>query len=340
MTSLAIQHQYFLSSASRSVSQNSIVRIYKDSANPYFCYQTTNYYFNYQKVEKEWTLRWYTHSQNLTCHLFLLLDALTPHGSFHRCSHLWSPYSWLLWYVANDWFTDWTTYIHWCDYSDLHICSTARLPVTLNLAPCFHHPNWSWYMPWWANDGVFGFHIRIVRSTELDTRSVPSPENATDNTISKWPLKTHLAFPVVAFQNWKPSRIRVVFPVITFQIRTVLSSAPEPKRVPSSENTTDHTQPEWPFITRSMSPVAAFQTRTENPTRQKLPVSHHMKKRPTIRDWNDPWVQAPPPLSRHSKSWRTYPLSRKQRVFRHVRMQQTAPNSNDCVVHSLSHLLW
>jgi hypothetical protein len=51
-------------------------------------------------------------------------------------------------------------------------------------------------------------------------------------------------------------------PVVTFQIRTVLSADPETTRLPSCENATDITESVWPFSSASTLPVVTFQIRT------------------------------------------------------------------------------
>ena len=73
---------------------------------------------------------------------------------------------------------------------------------------------------------VSTFHRRIVSSVDPEANSLPSGENATDQTQPVCPLNTCISVPVS-----------------TFHRRIVLSRDPEANSLPSGENATDWT--EW-----------------------------------------------------------------------------------------------
>jgi len=84
-----------------------------------------------------------------------------------------------------------------------------------------------WLLQYSIGLSVLAFQIRIVLSKEPDTTCLPSWENATDQTISKWPSS--------------------VTPVDTFNIWTEL--APEDtSRLPPEEEATQFTKPECQYM--------------------------------------------------------------------------------------------
>jgi hypothetical protein len=80
-------------------------------------------------------------------------------------------------------------------------------------------------------------HSLIVLSAEPEpeARSRPSGLNATEMTLSVWPV-----------------RVRTRLPVATSHSLIVLSLEPEARRRPSGLNATELTQPVWPWKRRSL----------------------------------------------------------------------------------------